>query len=250
MSIAEKTLQLKEDFAEVYEAGKQKARSDFWDSYQNYGERTDYSYAFYNNDWIQYYPWNGDTIKPKYDIVPTTANRMFYRVKGIEDLGKHFEELGIKFDLSKATNVALTFPYIDCVKLPIIDCSNATTIDNTFNYCSNLETIEKLVLSEKLKSISGPCIDCYALKNIVIEGVIPVSISFNRSPLTVASLKSIITHLKDYTGTSNEFSYTVTLKATAFAELENEGATAEYNGVACTWRELIDNFKWNLVLVG
>ena len=59
-------------------------------------------------------------------------------------------------------------------------------------------------------------------------------------------MKNIITCLKDYTG-SSEYTYTVTFKTSAFNVLESEGATAEYNGIACTWAELIDNKKWNLV---
>jgi hypothetical protein len=39
----------------------------------------------------------------------------------------------------------------------------------------------------------------------------------------------------------------VTFKTSAFNVLESEGSTAEYNGEACTWAELIDNKKWNLV---
>ena len=60
-------------------------------------------------------------------------------------------------------------------------------------------------------------------------------------------MKNIIEHLKDYNGTTNEYKYTVTFKTSAFNVLEAEGATAEYNGTACTWAELIDNLKWNLV---
>lgn len=87
------------------------------------------------------------------------------------------------------------------------------------------------------------------LENIAFEGVIGQNISFSLSPLSVESMKNIILHLNNYAGTSSEYTHTLTLNASAFQALEAEGATANYNGVACTWAELIDNLKWNLVLV-
>ena len=227
---------------EVYEAGKQKEWNDFWDSFQNYGNRTNYAYAFYNNEYSGWFQWNKDTIKPKYDLIPTNANRMFYSVKNIVDLGEHLKEFGVKLDLSKATNMALFCPHGDFVKLPVLDCSNATTIDNAFNYCYELETIEKLVLTEKITSISGPFVGCSKFKNIIIEGVIAPSISFSYSPLTVASLKSIITHLKDYSGTDKEFTYTVTFSSACIETLEAEGATSPNGNL---WTDYILDLGWN-----
>ena len=83
------------------------------------------------------------------------------------------------------------------------------------------------------------------LENVVFEGVIPATISFSSCPLTVESMKSVITHLKDYSGTESEYTYTVTFKSTAFSALTAEGTTSP-NGN--TWAEYIDDLKWNLTL--
>jgi hypothetical protein len=46
MTREEKVLQLKQDFDEVYDAGKQAEYDAFWDVFQNNGNRTDYARAF------------------------------------------------------------------------------------------------------------------------------------------------------------------------------------------------------------
>lgn len=71
-----------------------------------------------------------------------------------------------------------------------------------------------------------------------------MSLSFSYSPLTVESMKSIITALKDYSGTTSEYTYKITFSSACVTALEAEGATAEYNGEACTWTDLIENKKW------
>lgn len=260
MSIADKLKTVAENAPKVYEAGKQAEYDAFWDNFQNYGNRKNYSYAFYNYDYTDHFQWNQNTLRPKYDIIPTNANRIMNRLKGITDLGEHFDKLGIKFDLSQSTNNALMFPYGDFVKLPVIDCSNATTIENTFNYNYNLETIEKLVMSEKITTGNKPFVECRKLENIVIEGVMALSISFQHCPLSVASLKSIIKHLKPYYGTADEFTYTLTVKTSAWEALEEAGFTDEdYQWVFDNWGsppDLYDSWDtlmggwlgWNLVL--
>lgn len=264
MSIAEKLTTIAENEQKVYEAGKKAEHDSFWDGYQNYGNRKDYAYAFYNGDYGEHRQWNNITFKPKYDLIPTVADRMLYNMQGVTDLGEHLQELGVKLDLSKCTRISLAFAKGDFVKLPTIDCSNASHtygIDNMCSTCSKLETIEKWIMSEKVKSATSCFASCTKLKNLTVEGVIPISISFSVSPLSVESLKSIITHLKDYAGTSSEFAYTVTFKATAFEELEktgfdsddsnwtisNFGIDAEFTE-NLTWANIVSYLGWNLSL--
>ena len=95
------------------------------------------------------------------------------------------------------------------------------------------------------------------MKNITIEGTIGRSLSFKSCPLSSDSLKSVITHLKDYTGVS-EYAYTISLKSSAFTTLEESGFTDEdkawLEGIGTTytddltWALVIDNLKWNLTL--
>lgn len=246
MDIAERTLQLKQDFDEVYEAGKKAEWSEFWDTFQNYGKRTNYYFAFSTE---VSNTWNDKNFKPKYDMTPTNMNR-FMRRNGVTNLEEILEKQGVVLDTSKCTTLQLAFgDSINLTVLPTIDISSATGsygTDAIFSYAQKLHTIRKLIVAEYI-TFPNTFNACNSLKNIIIEGVIGRSLSFSYSPLTVESMKSIISCLKDYAGTSNEYTYTITFKASAFETLEAEGATAEYNGVACTWAELIDNKKWNLV---
>ena len=52
--------------------GKQAQYDEFWDTYQNYGNRTFYQYAFAGRG-----AWKPKILKPKYDIKLTNAQGMF-----------------------------------------------------------------------------------------------------------------------------------------------------------------------------
>lgn len=247
MDIAEKTLQLKQDFDEVYEAGKKAEYDAFWDAYQSNGNRTDYKYAF------AYQGWKKGNFKPKYDIKPTGANGAYMFSNGADsskyDLANALEEQGVVLDFSGLTSSANEFYLSRFTNLPILDFSGCTSMANTFDYYIGTEI--KLILSESGETTFSSVVRrCSSLTTFAVEsGVIGRSISFSDSTkLSVASIKNIAEHLKDYSGTDKEYAYTLTLDSGAFAVVEAEGATAEYNGVACTWSEYIDNKKWNLTL--
>ena len=246
MDIAERTLQLKTDFDNVYEAGKKSQYDAFWDVYQENGNRIDYQYAF------AYKGWKKDAFKPRYDIRPTGSGGAYMFSNGGTssnyDLAKALEEQSVVLDLSKLTSSTCEFYLSRFTNLPILDFSGCTSMAGTFDYYQGY--VIRLILSDEgTTTFTNVFRRCYNLTTVIIEsGVIGRSISFSDSPLIVASLKNIISHLKDYAeDTANHYKNTVTFKTSAFNVLESEGATAEYNGVACTWAELIDNKKWNLV---
>ena len=249
---------------EVYDRGRADEHLDFWNKYHSpngvYGAR----YAFGGG------AWRDATFYPPYDLIFVGDSSYAFQYNGVTNLRQRFNELGIKIIFKYCITVGYFFNQAitselpdmdlngiknvtrfvrDCPNLEIIHAMDFSTCQNYeyFAYnCPKLETIEKINFSSAT-NLSNAFGACPKLANINCEGNIPISISFASSPLTVASLKSIITHLKDYSGTDSENTYTVTFKASAFSALEAEGSTAEYNGVACTWTELIDNLKWNLV---
>ena len=71
MSIQEKLITITENVPMVYDAGIAEGRtqewSDFWDAYQNNGNRRDYGNAF--GGLSKYTGWNDTTYDPKYPIV-------------------------------------------------------------------------------------------------------------------------------------------------------------------------------------
>lgn len=228
---------------EVYEAGKKAENKRFWDAFQKNGTRTDYEYAFYGKS------WHADTFYPTHDIRPTKSNYMFSGFGSpYVNLVLRLKACGVVLDFSQITTSNREFYLAKMFDIPVLDFSNCTTMTSTFDYCNFKEI--KLKIPEKGDTVfSGTFNRCYDLGTFeIVSGIIGKSISFSSSPLTVASIKNIAEHLKDYSGTTSEHTYTITFKSSAFNVLEAEGATASYNGVACTWAELIDNKKWNLTL--
>lgn len=228
---------------EVYDKGRTDEWSDFWDAFQDYGKRTNYYYAFTSD--VNGY-WNDKNFKPKYDMQPTDMNR-FMRRSGVTNLEKILEKQGVILDTSKASNMILAFGnmwYLEVV--PPIDVSSATASNSAsglFSSDTKLHTIRKLTVAENVE-FTNFFASCESLKNIIVEGVIGRSISFLSSPLTVESMKSIITHLKNYAGTSNAGTYILTLKDECKTAMANLGAIPEFNNK--TYDAYITDIGWNL----
>lgn len=222
---------------EVYEAGKQAEYDEFWDSYQNNGNRKKYEFAFAGNG------WNPTNFKPKHPIKPTSARMMFYLAENL--VGEIEPIIGI--DFSECTEFVQAFQNLGVSRLGVLDLRKAEGASGIFTNLHNIETIDKVKVGENLPAGFG-LTNSTKLKNLIMEGVMPQNVNAPNAPFTLESLKSIITCLKDFAeDTTNHYKRTVTFKTSAFDVLEAEGETAEYNGTACTWAELIDNKKWNLV---
>ena len=197
MSIAEKLTTVAENVPKVYEAGQKSEYDKFWDAFQDFGNRTNYStYAFYGAG------FNAGNFYPKYDIKPQgSCSHLFYAWENSKlNLKERLEECGVVLDTSKATVFAQAFNYSKFTELPIIDLSGTTTASSgifTNNY-GTLVTIEKLIIAETTP-ISNNWFGqyCQNLANLIVEGTIAKS-GFNvqyQTKLTVASLLSILTAL-------------------------------------------------------
>ncbi len=214
MSIAEKLTTIAENQQKIYEkgvndgctAGADAQRKAFWDVLQNYGKRTDYSYAFYGEVWTK------DTFKPIYDIKPTNACYMFAYSRIYENFAKLLRDLGVTLDLSKATNVEACFAESDFKRLGIIDTTSADVLSKLFLYATSLIEVNKLILrddgSQSLHRAFGGCGNLVTLN---IEGVIGgTTFDVSASPLlSKESIKSIINAVSTTKAT------TITLSRTA-----------------------------------
>ena len=206
----------------VYDKGKQAEYDEFWDTYQQNGNRTEYSNAFAGVG------WNNETFKPKYDLKPTNAYMMFRHTE-IDEIYDTLDELGITLDTSNLTNAQYIFCTSRTKRIGVVDLSKATVTNYTF-YGSAFETIEKLIFSENTVIAPSIFTNTSNLKNLTVEGVIAGSLDIGASKvLTVASLNSIITHLKDFSGTTT--SRTLTLGEANLAKLaDTEKAIATQKG--------------------
>lgn len=242
-TIAENQPKIKElGYNEGFSAGKKSEYDEFWDMVQLGGERTYYSRGF------MYWGW--EIADPKYKVTATAADYLFGQNENLKTINAE------KFDLSNnGENIDMSGICRECSSLevfPDLGAQRISSMAGAFLNASKLHTIE-IIRFQRITSIGTTTFNgCNSLRNITTEGSIGGAINFSSSPLTVDSMKNIVLHLYDYTGTSYEYKYTVTFKTSAFEALEAEGATAEYtdaegNTTLITWAEYIDNLKWNLV---
>ncbi|MBR4295755.1 MAG: hypothetical protein IKT56_02815 [Clostridia bacterium] len=156
-----------ENEQKVYDAGKQAEYDRFWDAFQNYGKRTDYSYAF------AYGGWNNNTYNPKYIISPSACNGLFMSNTTITD--------------TKVT--------IDLIS------SNGSQKNGLFSGAIKLKTIRKLIVDETIGFQSSPPMfnKCTSLEDIKFEGVIGKDLNISACPLVRESIDNIFDHLKDFT---------------------------------------------------
>ena len=205
--------EMSQGIMDVFAAGMKNEKDIFWAKYQNYGNRTNYSYAFAGEGWTP------DVFAPCYDIVPTDATSMFES----SQVRKNISQVGVKIDFSKATHLNYVFRDSYFTELGVLDFSNADYLTGVFQLCTGLKTVEKLILSStKLQGLSNAFNYCSSLENITIEGYIRYNgVSFaSSSKLTHDSLMSIITALYDYSGTGE--TYKIILGSTNLGKLTDE----------------------------
>ena len=226
---------------DVYDKGHSQGESDLWDLIQNNGSRRIYDGFFMN--------YSGEYIRPKYKVDPKSVlntNNGFVKFATASNV-KIIESEYIDFSnlyLSSETNAGYRQTFTACKNLEHIEDigMQPSYYYFTFSNCSKLHTIDVVRFDEESLNTSMFA-GCVSLRNITIEGTIACNISFATSKsLTIESLKSIITHLKDFAGTDSEFAHTLTLSSNSKALLEAEGNTSP-NGNS--WLEYIGDLKWN-----
>ena len=201
---------------EVYKAGKTQEWSDFWDSFQDYGNRTRYNGTFDKCP--------ESAFKPKYDIQPSHAASLF-EWSPITNLKQLIKDRGIVLDFSKCSNMANAFANSSITHIPTINTTNANGITSVFSGATMLVEIEKLILKENgSQTINNTFNNAESLESIVIEGTIGANIQLQWSTkLTHDSLMSIINHLKDYSSDANGTIHLLKIGTTNIAKLtDNE----------------------------
>lgn len=218
---------------EVYKAGKYEKELEFVQRFTGYGTRKNYNNAFYNADFGGY----------TFNIVPTSTQFLFTYYKG--------EKLPNGIDCSNINttvyaNTASFCAYSMLKEFPDINIPATRYWEASFRDCEQLESIKVIRAAEGAgASFNIAFYRCFALKNIGFEGVISVDISFAQSPLTLESIISILTHLKDYSAdTANKGKYTLTLKDTCKTLMAQQGAMVELGGK--TYDAYIADKGWNL----
>ena len=220
-----------QDFAdkinEVYDKGRTDEWSDFWDDFQENGNRISYEGAFGCYIDAKSY-WSDVTFNPKYPIITNSAHRLFKGTK-ITDLTKKLKECGVYLDVSNAKDINQAFGYSSSIlTVPELDIRKATTVTSLFACDFNLHTVDKIILSENNNlTFTEFAYLCHRLKEIRFEGKIPKTINFSWSPLSIESMKSIISCLKNHSGTTNEATQTISFTESCWTNLEESTSPYE-----------------------
>ena len=234
MTIADKILRAKEDYDEVFEAGKKAEYDEVWDDSKT---ETDYVCRFAGRYWSDL------TFKPKYDLkLQYNCQRCFTNTR-ITDLKKCIDDAGVTFSTKYMTTGQLLFYYsLQLTRVPTLDLSDCTaseyTTEGIFQQCLELVDIEKIIISEGTKfKYSNSFLNCHSLENLVIEGTLGTT-GLNlqwSTKLSQASITSIINALSTTTS-----GLTVTLSQTA---VNTAFTTAEWDALVVT------KSNWTITLV-
>lgn len=223
MDITEKLLRQKQDFDDVYKAGKKAEYDAFWDEFQGYGQRSDYQYGFYC--W-----YNMKEIKAKYPIKANMLYATFTNCYALETLPTITPNKTTGFD-------TIFNAFANCYKLKSIDIDlvNASTVDSawdsTFNRCRELTTIKKMVVLDSQIFKQSTFRECNALENITLDGVIGQN-GFDihwSTKLSADSLASIINALS-----TTKTGLTVTLPSTAQNNYESKYGSGSWATLTAT----------------
>lgn len=193
MTIAEKLTTIADNQQKVYEAGKTKEWSDFWDEHQKLGAPIVCSNKFF--------AWTKKMYKPKYPIIVlenSSSTKCF------------------AYALITDTLVDITF-------------QDGCDVTYCFQSCTILETVRKIICS-KTANVGNLFYKCSSLKNVTFEGEIGYGFNVSYSSvITHDSLMSIINHLYDYSGEGG--THTMTFGVTNLAKLSDaEKAVATQKG--------------------
>lgn len=222
MSIANKLKTIAENEQKVYNAGKNEQWNDFWDGLQENGNRTQYPQTFSLG-------WDDKAFNPKYNFVITEAIGMFRNTK-ITQLAKKLKDNNLTFDTSQLNGASATqmFQVAKVEDVPTLDLRNVTSLSHLFSY-SNVTTIERLILGNKLTSGDSAFIEARKLKHCIFDGVLSYNgLNLKYCPLLdKESITSLINILSTTTsGLSVTLSLTAVNKAFETSEGANDGSTS------------------------
>ena len=239
MSIAEKLKTIAENSPKVYEAGKAKQEYDFWKELQDRTAKYDnVTYIFAGE------VWTDDNFKPVQDIV-LKGNSNYAFSNNITNLKRLLENRGVKLNLSNVTSAMYLFYYSDSKELPELDLSNTTNIYAIFYQSPNIQSVDKLILSNKCTNFTNAFTNATGLTHCIFEGEIVATLDIHWSTLLdKASITSLIITLSSTTS-----GLTVTLSNTA-VNTEFETASGKADGsTSAEWLALAQTkSNWTITL--
>ena len=216
--------------------GKQAEYDNFWNNYQDNGNRTQYTNAF-NGSY-----WKDEMFNPKYDFIFTKCNTMFQN-SGITRLATKLKEKGLKFDTSAitASNALQMFQSASVKDIPELDLRNATNIGYVVG-SEYIETIEKIILSEKATTGLGTAFNkARKLTHCIFDGVLAIT-GLDMKDCVLLDKESITSLINILSTTTSGLAVTLSLQAVNKAFETSSGANDGSNSTE--WQTLV-NTKQN-----
>ncbi len=207
-----------------FDAGKKAEWNRFWDAYQDNGKLTYYTYAFSGNG------WTSETLKPKHKVIPANnsygTEGMFCFCNIFNKQPIDFREIEEKFDFSDISSAVRMFADANIQHITL-NLTNVLDIRDTFSgaYRSLGVNYLHLTLSEH-STYNNAFRYNSSLTDLEIAGAIGNTINFQHSPLSKASIESVINALSD-TATGIAATFKKTAVDAAFT-------TDEWNALVAT----------------
>lgn len=220
MNIAEKTLQLKQDFDDVYEAGKKAENDAFWDCYLATPKKTGNGYCLFAG-----VGWNENTKIPyKIDFITNGYNMFMYS-------GNIPKTELAKIDFSKFTSYFPVFNYSRIQHIPELDTRGVSALGALFAYVTSLISVDNIILRDDGSQTNLNLFNNNVnLEEVGFTGIMGQN-GFNvqwSTKLTHESLMSIIKALKDYSADTSGTEWIVTIGSVNKAKLTTEELNIAY----------------------
>jgi hypothetical protein len=192
---------------------------EFWDNFQNYGQRDDYNSAFTQSSY--------EYIRPKHKIAPTEAgganNTFLYarKLKKIE--AEYFDFSQMAYGTYAGASFNYTFCSCDALKeVEDIGLPPTWGYTYTFSWSYSIHTIAKITVDENTR-FDNTFQGCLGLINLTMAGTIGQN-GFNVQWSTKLSKASIISIINALSTTTSGLSVTLSKTAveTAFGSTESE----------------------------
>lgn len=216
-----------------FEDGKEAESRDKWDKQMSL---PGFLYRFAGDC------WNDETFTPYTDIVSGTANIIgLFTYSGITNLKGIMDKYGVSFDLTRSMNATNLFNQSKVTHIPKLHLNSCTILTSGFRDCPALVSIDELSIP-KVTNASNAFWGCTSLQEIRISGEIKANIDLHWSPLSKASVESIVSALSD-TATGQ----TITLNNTQMYAIQNQQTDAgNYN-----WFDKLEATKpnWTFALL-
>ena len=212
--------------------------SEFWNTYQDNGNRTNYSFGFSGNGWTD------ETFDPRYDIKPTSATRMFEQC-AITNLKSKLEARAIVLDFSNMSTGSYLFQSSSITDVGVLDFSAMPNL-STMLINAKLVDIEKLILkNDGSQTFANAFNYMSALVHCIVEGVIGADFDIRWS--TKLDQPSIVSIINALSSTTEGLKVGLSLTAVNIAFETTEGA--KDGSTSDKWLNLIANkTNWTITL--